>query len=340
MAALRILIADDHAPVRRSIRALLESHAQWSVCGEAADGEEAVDEAGRLRPDVVLLDVSMPKLNGLEAARRIRRSVPTAQFLVLTMHSSDQLPEEARRAGARDVVMKSDADRSLIGAIESLRAPDRAIALAGSVLRQWRHVAAFFSSEEERYRVLAPFIADGLAVGEKALHIIDSPYRDRHMRCLTEAGIDASGAEARHQLLLLPWEEAYLRDGRFDQHAMISLVRRVLSDGSAQGYPLTRGIAHMEWALQNRPGVHDLVEYEGRLNDVLAACDDVVICAYDLTKFTGDVILDVIRSHRMIIIAGSLHENPFYVPPDQMIAELRKRAKQNALAKPTEAPSS
>src|SRR2546423_1382147 len=139
MAALCILIADDHAAVRRSIRALLESHAQWSVCGEAADGEEAVERAAALRPDVVLLDVSMPKMNGLEAARQIRRSVPTAQFLVLTMHGSDQLPEEARRAGAREIVMKSDADRSLIRAVESLREPDMAIPLAGSVIRDRRH---------------------------------------------------------------------------------------------------------------------------------------------------------------------------------------------------------
>jgi DNA-binding NarL/FixJ family response regulator len=317
MPELRILIADDHAPLRRSIRSLLESHAQWSVCGEAADGEEAIEEAERLRPDVVLLDISMPKLNGLEAARRIRQSVPTAQLLVLTMHSSDQLPEEARRAGARDVVMKSDADRSLIGAIESLRAPDRAIPLAGSVIRQWRHVAAFFRSEEERYRVLAPFIADGLAVGEKAIHIIDPPDRDRHVRRLTEAGIDVAGAVARHQLVLLPWNEAYLRDGRFDQQAMIDLLRQMLGEGTAQGYPLTRGIAHMEWALQDRPGVHDLIEYEWRLNDVLAECDDVVICAYDLTKFTGAVIVDVLRSHPMTIVGGSLRENPFYAPADR-----------------------
>jgi DNA-binding NarL/FixJ family response regulator len=326
MPALRILIADDHAAVRRGIRSLLESHGQWNVCGEAADGEEAVEEAGRLRPDVVLLDVSMPKLNGLEAARQIRRSVPAAQFLVLTMHGSDQLPEEARRAGVRKIVMKSDADRSLIGAIESLRAPEREIPLAGSIVRQWRHIAAFFHSEEERYRVLAPFISDGLAVGEKALHIINPPDRDRHVRRLTGAGIDVSGAEARHQLLLLPWDKVYLRDGRFDQHAMIGLLRRLLDDGSAEGYPLTRGIAHMEWALQDRSGVHDLVEYEARLNDVLAEYDDVVICAYDLTKFTGELILDVLRSHPMIIIAGSLRENPFYAPPDQMIAELGRRA--------------
>src|SRR6266550_6654332 len=250
MSALRILIADDHAVVRRSIRSLLESHAQWRVCGEAADGEEAVEEADRLKPDVVLLDVSMPKLNGLEAARRIRRRVPTAQLLVLTMHDFDQLPDEARRAGALDVVIKSDADRSLIGAIESLRGPDRAIPLAGSFVRRQRHIAAFFHSEKERYRVLAPFIADGLAVGERALHIIDPPDRDLHVRRLKEAGVDVSEAEGRDQLLFLPWEKANLREGRFDQHAMTVLLQQIFSDGSAQGYPLTRAVAHMEWTLQ------------------------------------------------------------------------------------------
>ena len=114
--------------------------------------------------------------------------------------------------------------------------------------------------------------------------------------------------------MLLPWEEAYLRDGRFDEQAMIGLLRQILSDGVAEGYPLTRGIAHMEWALQDRPGVHDLIEYEARLNEVLAECDDVVICAYDLTKFTAALILDVLRSHRMVIMAGSLRENSFFAP--------------------------
>lgn len=326
MPALRILIADDHAAVRRSVRALIELQGQWTVCAEAADGEEAVERAAQLRPDVAVLDLEMPKLNGLEAARQIRARAPTVQVLVLTIHDSQPLHDEARRAGARAVVTKTDAGRALLGAIESLHAPDMAIPLAGSVVREQRHIAAFFHSAEERYRVLGPFITDGIARGEKAVHVIDPPDRDLHVQRLVEAGIDAPAAEARHQLDLLPWEETYLRDGRFDQFAMIALCRQILGNAEAEGYPLTRAVAYMEWALGEQPGVSDLVEYESRLNDALADRADVVICAYDLTKFPGHLILDVLRGHPAVIVAGALRENPFYTPPAAMIEELRKRA--------------
>jgi DNA-binding NarL/FixJ family response regulator len=325
MAALRILIADDHPAVRRSIRTLLESQTQWTVCAEAADGEEAVERAAQLRPDVALLDFEMPKLNGLEAARQIRARAPTVQVLVLTMHDPRRLHDEARRAGVRDVVIKSDAHASLLEAIESLHSPDMAVPLAGSIVREQRHIAAFFHSERERYGVLGPFIADGIARGEKAVHIVDPPDRDLHVRRLIEAGIDAPAAEARHQLELLPWAETYLRHGRFDQFAMTALIQRFLSDGKAEGYPLTRLVAHMEWAVGDQPGVSHLVEYEARLNDALADYADVVICAYDLTKFPGQVILDVLRGHPLVVVAGALRENPFYTPPSAMIEELRNR---------------
>jgi DNA-binding NarL/FixJ family response regulator len=323
MPALRILIADDHPAVRRSLRALLESRAQWIVCAEAVDGEEAVEQAARLRPDVALLDFEMPKLNGLAAAQQIRARAPAVQVLVLTMHDSMPLREDARRAGARAVVVKSDAGASLLAAIESLCVPDMAVVLAGSVVREQRHIAAFFHSEGERYRVLAPFIADGLACGEKAVHLVDPP--DLHVQRLAEVGVDARPAEARHQLELVPWSEAYLRGGHFDPEAMTARIHELLGRGKAEGYPLTRLVAHMEWALGGWPGVDRLVEYEARLNDAFAGCTDVVICVYDLTRFAGHVIIDVLRGHPLVIIGGTLRENPFYTPPAAMIEELRSR---------------
>jgi len=326
MTALRLLIADDHAAMRRSIRTLLESRAGWTVCGEAADGEEAVEQASRLEPDVALLDYDMPKLNGLEAARQIHERAPAVQVLLLTIHGFEGLQEEARRAGVRGVVIKSDAGRSLLRTIESLPEVGMAIALAGAFVKDRRHIAAFFHSPSERYRVLAPFIADGIARGEKAVHLIDPPDREVHVRRLREAGVDVAAAEARHQLELLPWDETYLRDGRFDQLAMAGLVDGILGNAAADGYPLTRGIAYMEWALGDQPGVSDVVEYEARLNDVLAEHADVVICAYDLMKFPGHLILDVFRAHPAVIVGGALRENPFYTPPATMIAEAKERA--------------
>jgi len=118
---LRILIADDHEVARRGIRALLESHPGWEVCGEAKDGRETVELAGRVNPDLVLLDIGMPNLNGLEAARQILATSPGVAILILTMHDSDQVVREVLRAGARGFLLKSDAGRDLVAAVEALQ---------------------------------------------------------------------------------------------------------------------------------------------------------------------------------------------------------------------------
>jgi DNA-binding NarL/FixJ family response regulator len=117
---LRILIADDHEVARRGIRSILESHPGWEVCGEAKDGRESV-ELARMKPDVVLLDIGMPNLNGLEAARQILTVSPDAAILILTMHDTDQVVREVLRAGARGFLLKSDAGRDLIAAVEALQ---------------------------------------------------------------------------------------------------------------------------------------------------------------------------------------------------------------------------
>jgi DNA-binding NarL/FixJ family response regulator len=326
MRALRILIADDHAAVRRGIRSLLDSEPQWRVCGEARDGVEAVDLASRLRPDVVVLDVTMPRLDGLAAAREIGQHVPDAKIVVLTTHGLDVANEELRRAGSHAVVAKAEADRSLIAAIEKLRPRRADIHLAGSVVGRRRHIAAFFHSEEERYRVLASFIAEGLAGDEKALHIIDPPSRAVHLQQLRDRGIDGEGAEARGQLELVPWQETYLRGGRFDENAMLALMRTFVESGSPSAYPLTRLVAQMEWALENFDGMRDLIRYEARLNDVLDDYDDVVICAYDVARFPADVITDVARAHPAAVIDGSLRRNVDYTAPAELLEELASRS--------------
>lgn len=117
---LRILIADDHDLMRRGVRSLLESHPGWKVCAEARNGQEAVAEAEELRPDIAILDITMPELNGVEAAKRIRRTCPNTEILLLSIHHSDQLVHEIVEAGVRGYVVKSDSERDLLDAVQAL----------------------------------------------------------------------------------------------------------------------------------------------------------------------------------------------------------------------------
>ena len=161
------------------------------------------------------------------------------------------------------------------------------IRLAGSVLDTQRHVCAFFRSPDEEYQVLLPFIKEGFECGHKAFHIVDPKLREEHLKRLESASIDVTAAEQSGQFELRNWTDAYLQDGHFDQDRMLALVQEVLEGGRQQGFPLNRLVCHMEWALEDRPGVNDLLEYETRANYILPLYKDPVVCAYDLAKFGG-----------------------------------------------------
>ena len=118
---LRILLADDHEIVRRGLCELLQKHEGWEVCGEACDGREAVEMAKQLKPDVVILDIGMPNLNGPDATRQLRQHDPHFKVIILTLTDSDQVIREALDAGARGFVLKSDAARDLVAAVEALQ---------------------------------------------------------------------------------------------------------------------------------------------------------------------------------------------------------------------------
>src|SRR2546421_1938370 len=121
LTLFRILVADDHEVVRHGLRALLEAQSSWTICGEASDGREAVATAIELKPDLVVLDIGMPELNGLEATRQILASLPSARVLILSLYESEQMIQEVLASGARGYLLKSDASRYLVKAAEALR---------------------------------------------------------------------------------------------------------------------------------------------------------------------------------------------------------------------------
>ncbi|OAI53223.1 hypothetical protein AYO47_05270 [Planctomyces sp. SCGC AG-212-M04] len=199
------------------------------------------------------------------------------------------------------------------------------IRLANATLGTHRHVCAFFHSADEEYRVLLPFIQEGLQRGERAFHIVDPGLREEHLRRLEAAGIDATAANQCGQFELRDWHETYLRGGRFDPEKMLGVMRDASLQSREQGYSLIRVLAHPEWCGEDWPGADDFLEYEARLNELVPQTGDPIICLYDLAKIGGRIVMDVMRTHPLVILGGVLQENPFFVPPEEFLRELRDR---------------
>jgi hypothetical protein len=206
----------------------------------------------------------------------------------------------------------------------------QSLQFTGNTFDQRRHICAFFNSTDEQHRVLRSFIKDGFDLKEKAFHLVDPERREEHLGWLAEAGINVHEVMSTGQLEVRPWQDGPLREGRFDQETWLVSFERALQSGPAAGYPRTRFFAHMEWALVDLPGVDDLIEFEARVNYVISRYENAVICAYDLMKFGASVMIDALRTHPVVIISGLLHENPFYVSPDQLLPEIRERRSARA----------
>jgi hypothetical protein len=198
------------------------------------------------------------------------------------------------------------------------------IRLAGRTLTEKRHVCAFFNSRQEQNKVLMPFLREGLDRGEKILRIMDPRLRDEYLGAYRDGGIDVQTAEGSGQLEVRHWHETYLQGGCFDGDSMIQLIEKGLQE-NRQKYRLTRAIGNMEWALEPAPGVTDIVEYETKLNYISMNYPDPLVCVYDLNKHSASVVMDILRTHPMVIVGGVLQENPLYVPPDEFLQELRQR---------------
>jgi hypothetical protein len=206
-----------------------------------------------------------------------------------------------------------------------MQAHDESLPFSGSDYGQSRHICAFFNGIDEQHRVLRSFITDGFGRGDKAFHLVDPEQRDEHLRRLADAGIDVDEAMGSGQLEVRPWQDGPLSGDRFDQETWLASFEQVLPSGPAAGYAQTRFLSQMEWALVDLPGVEDLIEFETRVNYVVPKYDNAVICAYDLSKFGASVVIDAMRTHPVVLIGGLLQENPFFVPPDELLLELRER---------------
>lgn len=204
------------------------------------------------------------------------------------------------------------------------------IPFAGSQLAETRHVCAFFHSDEEEYRVLLPFIKGGFERGEKAVHVVNPGQHHDHLQRLAAAGIDTKAAQQRGQFELRTNTEAYIRDGRFDQDRMLEVFEQLASGNAHGGFPRSRIVCRMDWVVEQGSYADDVVEFESRVNDVWRRHEDAVICTYHLGKFGGGTVIDIMRTHPMVVIGGILQHNPFFVPPEEFLSEFRGRRARRA----------
>jgi hypothetical protein len=201
----------------------------------------------------------------------------------------------------------------------------RVASLAGTTLDPYYHVCAFFGSREDEYRVLAPFYRETLDWGEKLLHVVDTRLVADHEARLEQQGIDVCGCGKTGQFQVYTWADTYLRNGVFDQEQMLAVVQGVIETARQEGYPRTRIMGNMNWALDGPPGSEKLIEYEVRVNEVLAREKQPAVCVYDLSRLTGSLMMDILRAHPLTLVNGVVHRTAFFTAPAQMLAELRER---------------
>jgi len=199
------------------------------------------------------------------------------------------------------------------------------LSLAGTQIEHF-HVCAFFDSRDQEYDVLTPFFKEGIAQGEKSLHILDPATMDAHRAELTKAGIDAAGCEACGQLELHSWYSAYLDEaGAFDKDRMLAILEQVCQTALEAGYPRVRIMGNMDWVFNDVPGARDILAYEAEVNEVLTRNRQPAVCVYDIAKLSGSMMMDLLRTHPLTLINGVVQENPFYTPASEMLEELHKR---------------
>ncbi|MGV3740847.1 MAG: MEDS domain-containing protein [Burkholderiaceae bacterium] len=199
------------------------------------------------------------------------------------------------------------------------------LSLAGTALEHF-HVCAFFNSRDEEYDVLNPFFKEGIDQGEKNLHIVNPAHAADHRARLGDAGIDVHRCEACGQLEILPWQNAYLSDnGTFNKHKMLAMVDHVTSKGLDAGYKRVRIMGDMDWMFSDVPGAADIIQYECEVNEVLTRNRQPAVCVYDISKLSGAMMMDILRTHPLSLIDGVVQENPFFTPPEEMLRELDSR---------------
>jgi AcrR family transcriptional regulator len=173
-------------------------------------------------------------------------------------------------------------------------------------LHNQRHVCALLDGPDDSDATLLPFILDGADKHERGVHFVDGRRRDAYLETLERAGLDTESGLENGSLRVDTWDATYLRDGRFDPTKMVEIIRSTMAEGRALGFPRTRLIGFMEWALEDAPGVGRIIDYEARLGVALRQLPDLMVCAYDIGRHSQSVVLETIMLHPVALIGGVL----------------------------------
>lgn len=204
----------------------------------------------------------------------------------------------------------------------------QSVTLCGETLKGPRHICAFFDSREEQYEILMPYFKEGLDNKEEVITILESHTHDDHCARLSNAGIAVAETLMSGQLKVLASEDTYLQGSTFASERMYNMLEQVLINAHSGPYGTVRTCGDMEWALKNLPGTDELMEYEARVNLLTPKHECTLLCVYDINKFSGRVIADVLASHSHVILNGKIHTNPHFVEPLELLERLIRRPKR------------
>ena len=184
-------------------------------------------------------------------------------------------------------------------------------------LQPGSHVCAFYRGDGDRDRLLTGYLGAGLAAGDKCICIVDSA--DAAQRLGTLPGASGEPGPFGGQLDIHLPESTYLTGGEFSTADMLTFWTEAMVKAEIEGYSFCRLVGEMTWALRDAPGVEHLIGYESELNRITSSSPVVVLCLYDLDRFSGEVVVNVIKTHPQILVQGILVENPYYVEPDEFL---------------------
>jgi hypothetical protein len=179
------------------------------------------------------------------------------------------------------------------------------------------HVCAFYRGDADRDRLLTGYLGAGLAAGDKCVCVVDSAYAAKRLESLPRSRAEP-GPPGGQLDVHLP-ESTYLAGGEFTTSHMLAFWTENMNKAEIEGYSFCRLVGEMTWALRDLPGVEHLIGYESELNRVTSSYPVIVLCLYDLDRFSGETVVNVVKTHPQVMVQGILVENPYYIGPDEFL---------------------